>query len=84
VRLLEAFASRTTASARQPIEPLTDREEEVLRTVARGRTNAEIAEELYISLSTVKTHLASLMQKLGARNRVEVAMWAYETGRMSH
>jgi DNA-binding NarL/FixJ family response regulator len=84
VRLLEAFASRTTAAARQPIEPLTDREEEVLRTVARGRTNAEIAEELYISLSTVKTHLASLMQKLGARNRVEVAMWAYETGRMSH
>ncbi len=51
-------------------------------TVARGRTNAEIADELYISLSTVKTHLASLMNKLGARNRVEIAMWAYETGRM--
>jgi DNA-binding NarL/FixJ family response regulator len=84
VRLLEAFASRTTTAARQPIEPLTEREEEVLRTVARGHTNAEIAEELYISMSTVKTHLASLMQKLGARNRVEVAMWAYETGRMPH
>ena len=42
----------------------------------------EIADELYISLSTVKTHLASLMQKLGARNRVEIAMWAHETGRM--
>ena len=52
-------------------------------TVARGRTNAEIAGDLSISLSTVKSHLASLMQKLGARNRVELAMWAYETDRMS-
>ena len=47
--------------------------------VARGRTNTEIADELHISLSTVKTHLASLMSKLGARNRVEIAMWAYDT-----
>jgi DNA-binding NarL/FixJ family response regulator len=66
----------------QPIEPLTDREEEVLATVARGRTNAEIAHELHISLSTVKAHLARLMTKLGARNRVEIAMWAYETNRI--
>ena len=51
----------------------------MLLTVARGRTNTEIADELHISLSTVKTHLASLMAKLGARNRVEIAMWAYET-----
>ena len=65
----------------QPIVPLTDREEQVLLTIARGRTNAEIAQELHISLSTVKTHIGSLMAKLGARNRVEVAMWAYETGR---
>ena len=50
--------------------------------MARGRTNGEIADELHISLSTVKTHLASLMHKLGARNRVEIAMWAYETGRI--
>ena len=42
----------------------------------------EIADELYISLSTVKTHVASLMAKLGARNRVEIAMWAYETDRV--
>jgi DNA-binding NarL/FixJ family response regulator len=83
VRLLAAFAeSESSPTPVQPISPLTDREEEVLVTVARGRTNAEIAEELHISLSTVKTHLASLMQKLGARNRVEIAMWAYETGRM--
>ena len=83
VRLLAAFSASPTASRRaQPVEPLTAREEEVLVTVARGRTNAEIADELYISLSTVKTHLASLMNKLGARNRVEIAMWAYETGRI--
>ncbi len=65
-----------------PAWPLTDREEEVLLTVARGRTNAEIADELHISLSTVKAHLSSLMTKLETRNRVELAMWAYETGRM--
>ena len=81
-RLLSAFAKSSPKTAVQPIEPLTEREEEVLLTVARGRTNAEIAEELYISLSTVKTHLASLMSKLGARNRVEIAMWAHETGRI--
>lgn len=82
-RLLESFASDTTrATPIQPIDALTAREEEVLLTVAKGRTNAEIASDLHISLSTVKTHLASLMMKLGARNRVEIAMWAYETGRV--
>ena len=64
------------------MEALTAREEEVLVQVARGRTNNEIAGELYVTTSTVKAHLASLMRKLGARNRVEVAMWAFETGRM--
>jgi DNA-binding NarL/FixJ family response regulator len=82
-RLLATFSNtQARGVAAQPIEPLTEREEEVLLTVARGRTNAEIADELYISLSTVKTHLASLMSKLGVRNRVEIAMWAYETGRI--
>ncbi len=81
VRLLDAFADTPLAAPTQPVDALTEREEEVLAVVAAGRTNAEIADELYISLSTVKTHLASLMQKLGARNRVEMAMWAYETGR---
>ena len=84
-RLLSTFSELGAASNEppaQPIEPLTEREEQVLVTVARGRTNAEIADELSISLSTVKTHLASLMAKLGARNRVELAMWAYETDRM--
>ncbi|GAA5017187.1 response regulator transcription factor [Kitasatospora paranensis] len=82
-RLLRAFAGTAPAGARrQPVDPLTEREEQVLLTVARGRTNQEIAGELHIGLSTVKTHLASLMGKLGARNRVEVAMWAYETDRV--
>ena len=82
-RLLASFAASSPAEPQQPIEPLTGREEEeVLLTVASGRTNAEIADELYIGLSTVKTHLASLMSKLGVRNRVEIAIWAYETGRV--
>ena len=54
----------------------------MLSAVARGRTNTEIAAELHITLSTVKTHIASLMAKVGARNRVEVAMWAYQTDRL--
>ncbi len=84
VRLLEAFAgSRSGARPAEPIERLTDREEEVLVTLARGRTNAEIASDLHISLSTAKTHIASVMGKLGARNRVEMAIWAHETGRMT-
>ncbi|MEU4229229.1 response regulator transcription factor [Nonomuraea sp. NPDC026600] len=82
-RLLGTFArTGPTAPPVQPIEALTDREEQILATVARGRTNSEIADELHISLSTVKSHLTSLMAKLGARNRVEIAMWAYETNRV--
>ncbi len=85
-RLLASFSANAPGSARlqprQPFEALTEREEEVLLTVARGRTNAEIGEDLHISVSTVKFHLASLMTKLAARNRVELAMWAYETKRV--
>ncbi|HEU4488866.1 MAG TPA: response regulator transcription factor [Actinomycetota bacterium] len=82
-RLLAAFADTGVAKAPpQPIEPLTSREEEILIPVAQGWTNHEIADDLHISISTVKTHLASLMRKLNARNRVEIAMWAYETGRV--
>ncbi|MEU8233559.1 response regulator transcription factor [Actinoplanes sp. NPDC048967] len=81
-RLLRTFARSGPAAAVQPVDPLTDREEQVLGAVARGRTNAEIAAELRITLSTVKTHVTSLMNKLGARNRVEIAIWAYETHRV--
>jgi DNA-binding NarL/FixJ family response regulator len=84
VRLLATFShTHAETPSAQPIEPLTEREEQVLVTVARGRTNAEIADELHISLSTVKTHIASLMTKLAARNRVELAMWAYDTNRIT-
>jgi len=83
-RLLTTFADPPTGSTPvQPVDPLTTREEQVLIAVATGRTNAEIAVELHISLSTVKTHLTSLMSKVGARNRVEIAIWAYETGRIN-
>ncbi|RCG17493.1 DNA-binding response regulator [Streptomyces reniochalinae] len=63
-----------------PHEPLTQRELEVTRLVARGRTNEELAAELYVSLSTVKTHLGNVQRKLAARNRVEIAAWAWEHG----
>ncbi len=83
-RLLASFARTDPGEPPQPpIEPLTTREEAVLDSVARGRTNSEIAGDLHISISTVKTHLASLLRKLDARNRVELAMWAYGTGRLN-
>ncbi|MEU7526731.1 response regulator transcription factor [Saccharothrix sp. NPDC042600] len=82
-RLLDAFAGAAPPVApAQPVEPLTEREEQVLAAVAAGRTNSEVADQLHITLSTVKTHVASLMNKLGVRNRVEIAIWAYETHRV--
>jgi DNA-binding NarL/FixJ family response regulator len=82
-RLLSSFADkRSHPMPPEPVEPLTAREEQVLLAAARGRTNSEIGDELSISLSTVKTHVAALMRKLNARNRVEIVMWAYETRRV--
>jgi DNA-binding NarL/FixJ family response regulator len=84
VRLLRHFAkpAGTASPADEPAEPLTDRELDVVRAAARGLTNTEIGTELYLSLSTVKTHLAAVQAKIGARNRVEVAAWAWRTGLM--
>ncbi|WP_345801122.1 response regulator transcription factor [Microbacterium sp. AZCO] len=79
VRLIAAFAGTERPSA-PPSRPLTEREEAVVALVAQGLGNTEIGAGLHISLSTVKTHLASAMTKLGARNRVELAIWAYEQG----
>ncbi|GLY91036.1 response regulator [Actinoallomurus iriomotensis] len=77
-RLLARFA-RPASGAARPAEPLTTRELEVVRAVARGMTNAEIGDALVISLSTVKTHLNGVQRKLGVRNRTEVAIWAWES-----
>ncbi len=83
-RLLQSMAGATrTPNTKVPDVALTDREEEILDAVARGLTNAEIAEQHFISLGTAKAHVASLMVKLEARNRVELAIWAYESGRRS-
>lgn len=81
-RLLANFATRVAARPVQPRDPLSGREEKVLLAVAGGKTNAEVGQELHISMSTVKFHVAGLLTKLGARNRVELAIWAYETGRL--
>jgi DNA-binding NarL/FixJ family response regulator len=59
---------------------LSERERAVVRSLARGRSNREIAADLFISLSTVKGHLAAVQSKLGVRNRVEIAAWAWSTG----
>ena len=84
VRLLKHVTAdpKTDVPARTapPAESVTDRELDVVRLVALGRTNAEIAAELYVSLSTVKTHLSSVQLKLDARNRVEIAAWAWQNG----
>jgi DNA-binding NarL/FixJ family response regulator len=79
LRLLKHLAPSAGQRARRPAPALSAREDEVIRAIAVGRTNAEIAAELFISLSTVKTHLASIQAKLRVRNRVEVAAWAWES-----
>jgi len=81
VRLLDEF-SRPAPQVRRPTSPLTGREEDVLALLATGLTNVEIGERLFLSLGTVKTHIAGILTKLELRNRVEAAMWAYESGRM--
>lgn len=82
VRLLQHFADAPAENAPtvEPSEPLTTRELDVVRAAARGSTNTEIGEELFLSLSTVKTHLAAVQNKIGARNRVEIAAWAWRNG----
>jgi DNA-binding NarL/FixJ family response regulator len=78
VRLLRHL--RRPAPATVAGDVLTDRERDVARLVARGLSNAEIAAELFISAGTAKNHLANIQQKLGVRNRVAVAGWAWASG----
>ena len=85
VRLLRHFAQPEAQPRRAvapPQEPLTERELDVVRAAARGLTNTEIGQELFMSLSTVKTHLAAAQAKIKARNRVETAAWAWRSGLM--
>jgi DNA-binding NarL/FixJ family response regulator len=82
VRLLRQLTEPRRADAPEPREPLTARELDVARLVAHGHTNAEIAGALFISAGTVKTHVANIQRKLGARNRVGIAAWAWDAGRM--
>ena len=81
-RLIEAFVQRPRAAegTPAPLADLTDRELDVLRQVARGLSNAEIAGELYLSEATVKTHVNRILTKLGLRDRTQAAVMAYETG----
>lgn len=79
VRYLDRFVSRVAPPVGATVRsPLSERELDVARSVARGLGNQEIATELFISLSTVKTHLTSVQQKLRLRNRVEIAIWVIE------
>ena len=79
VRLLERL-TEPAAQSPEVGDLLTERELDVVEHVARGRTNAEIAAALFVSVSTVKTHLEAVRMKLRARNRTEVAIWAWEHG----
>ncbi len=81
-RLLEQFVARPKPGARAPevLDHLTDREVEVLRHVARGRSNMEVAGALHLSEATVKTHMTRLLTKLGLRNRAQAVVFAYESG----
>jgi len=84
VRLLKHFnGGPAKPQVKPPSEPLTARELDVVKAAAQGLTNTEIGAELFMSLSTVKTHLASVQGKIGARNRVETAAWAWRSGVVS-
>lgn len=80
-RLIEHFAAPTiTPEHRLRVDSLTERERDVLRLIARGYSNREIADELYVGHETVKTHVKSVLMKLGVRDRTQAVITAYESG----
>jgi DNA-binding NarL/FixJ family response regulator len=78
VRLLRQLAPARSLAAAEARNQLSERELDIAHSIAKGRTNQEIAAELFISLSTVKTHVTRIQNKLGVRNRVEIASWSWE------
>ncbi|MFE0704806.1 response regulator [Streptomyces sp. NPDC058872] len=82
-RLIADFAARPQAApvgVPRPVEGITEREREVLVLVGRGRSNTEIAGDLFITVATAKSHVSRLLTKLGARDRVQLVITAYEAG----
>ena len=81
-RLIERFVASPSPTAPPPsdLADLSERERDVLLCLVRGRSNAEVAIDLHVSEATVKTHVASVLRKLGVRDRVQAVVWAYESG----